>query len=388
MNEMERRTKLERLGGLEQIYVEVLYYWLQGWKASKVAEKLNQAEKTISARNTKIYSDLEVGGREELIREYSPIFFEFIKSEADLDNLGLIKAEMLRQAIALSPQSESVGKTTDIAASDGDAREEQEKSFGSNSAADHHDDQNPRSQETVGPADIRPRSRPPWVLIAGSLLVMCLVCIAGAVFARDRLPALFPQDATTPQATQTSEILVESTSTIEPSPAIQITETPLPTDTLTVTFTLTPPETITPVPTETKSPQGLTTGDELSDVRVSLRLREVKYNQGNTRVGQPVRIPIVFDFDFTNHSGQTLLLQVDQSNFRMNDDLGNEVTCEYWNVSETRPTLTQNVNDGQTIPLGVFCGRGDLPSQVKTYTLYVTGFSSLPDSTWVHKVVR
>jgi hypothetical protein len=127
----------------------------------------------------------------------------------------------------------------------------------------------------------------------------------------------------------------------------------------------------------------------LSDNRVTLKFREIRYEQGRTRVGQRPPAPIVFVFDFTNHSGETILLQLGQDKFRAEDNLGNKLTCEFWNgVTEAVETIQRPLENEQTFEISVFCGEGKVPPDVTTYTLYVTGFSSLPDSTWIAKVVR
>jgi hypothetical protein len=209
-----------------------------------------------------------------------------------------------------------------------------------------------------------------------------------------RLRGLFsPNTTTTPQAIQTTETLIEPTFTTEPSPTLQstATDTPLPTDTVTPTLTLTPTETTTPTPSATQATEGLKKGDELraTDNRVTLRLREVKYDQGTTSVGNRSWIPIAFIFDFTNHSSEPIPLDLDQTKFKVEDNLGNESKCLFWQVTEARTAIRINVDPGRTVEIGVFCGEGQLPSEVTSYILYVRGlFSSLPDSTWEHKIVR
>ena len=192
-------------------------------------------------------------------------------------------------------------------------------------------------------------------------------------------------------ATQTSVATIQPTLTITNalSPTIQFTETPLPANTLTSTVAFTPTETYTPMPTNTIPPVNLTKGAVLQDNRVTLKFKEIKYEQGRTRVGQRPPAPIVFEFDFTNHSGETILLQIGQDKFRAEDNLGNKLTCEFWNgVTEAVETIQRPLENGQTVDISAFCGEGLIPSGVTTYTLYVTGFSSLPDSTWIAEVSR
>jgi hypothetical protein len=194
-------------------------------------------------------------------------------------------------------------------------------------------------------------------------------------------------------ATEPSLPAIQSTFTIEPSATIQSIDTetsvPSPTDTTAPTLTFTPTATITPVPTETKSPIGLRINDELRDNRVTLKFQEIKFEQGRTGTGQRPPAPIVFEFDFINHSGDTILLQIGQDQFRAEDNLGNQLTCEFWNgVTEAVENIQRPLENDQTFDLGVYCGEGRIPAGVTTYTLYVTGFSSLPDSTWIAEVRR
>jgi len=192
-------------------------------------------------------------------------------------------------------------------------------------------------------------------------------------------------------ATQTPMPTIQPALTITNalSPTVQITETPLSANTLTSTLTITPTETYTPMPTNTVPPVNLTKGAVLQDISVTLKFKDFKYEQGRTRTGQRPPAPILFEFDFTNHSGDTILLQLGQDKFRAEDNLGNQLTCEFWNnVTEAVETIQQPLENEKTFNLGVFCGEGKIPAGVTTYTLYVTGFSSLPDSTWIAKVVR
>jgi hypothetical protein len=225
-----------------------------------------------------------------------------------------------------------------------------------------------------------------WGPLIGLGLAVLLGCIAVGALAYwlGRNGGFVP-------ATQTSVPTIQPTLTITNalSPTIQVTETPLPANTLTSTLTITPTETYTPMPTNTVPPVNLTKGAVLQDNRVTLKFQEIKFEQGRTRTGQRPPAPIVFEFDFTNHSGETILLQIGQDKFRAEDNLGNKLTCEFWNgVTEAVETIQQSLENGKTFDLGVYCGEGKIPPGVTTYTLYVTNFSSLPDSTWVANVPR
>src|SRR5688572_29985756 len=99
MDERERREKLEKLASLDKIYIDVMYYRLLGKDVPDIAEILKIPNtKTVYTRFTRIFERLDIQGdnkEDQLIREYSPIFFEFIKSEKDLSDWGIIRAEMI-----------------------------------------------------------------------------------------------------------------------------------------------------------------------------------------------------------------------------------------------------------------------------------------------------
>jgi hypothetical protein len=221
-----------------------------------------------------------------------------------------------------------------------------------------------------------------WIAVAGLLF---LVSVVGAfLLGRSTNP---PSTQPTPIPSATQEIPV--TETVAATATIALAAPP--SETLIPTSSFTSTLTITPLPTDTRSPFGLIRGQELSDNRVTLKLKEIKYQQGRTRVGQRPRALIVFEFDFINHSGDTIQLDIGPDKFRVEDNLENKLTCDFWNglgAFETAETIKQALDNGQTIRLGVYCGEGQIPSDVMTYTLYVTDFSSLPDSTWIVEVAR
>jgi hypothetical protein len=240
------------------------------------------------------------------------------------------------------------------------------------------EDDEPDGGDPLPPPPPQPPRVPAW-LVALAFLA-CLAVGVGAYFWGG---GFLPFATNTPVPTPT----IQFTSTPEPSltPPVQQTDTQtaLPSETLTPTLTL------TPTPTNTAPPVNLTKGAVLQDNSVTLKFKDFKYEQGRTRTGQRPVAPILFEFDFTNNSGETILLQLDQDKFRAEDNLGNRLTCEFWNnVTEAVETIQQPLESGKTWNLGVFCGEGKIPPGVTTYTLYVTGFSSLPDSTWVVNVRR
>ena len=188
-----------------------------------------------------------------------------------------------------------------------------------------------------------------------------------------------------------SETPNASTSTIEPSLTIGPTDTEIgvPTATLTPTSTLTPtpPSTITPSPTETVSPIGLKVGDILSDDRVTLKLREIRFNQGYDRIGSRIA-PVSFVFDFTNYSGETILLQFGSDDFTMTDNMGTEVNCWFFHISGAIQEVNEPLENGRTREIVARCGLGQLLPEVDIVTLSINNLSSLPDSTWVHQIPR
>jgi hypothetical protein len=389
-----RKIDIDGLLALNSEEIEIVYRRLRGETVVKVASERQIPVSTLSnQRMPKILRMLGVKTWREVEEELEIPLRSMIPS-VDALRRGWPeefreKIEALREPHGIQEKPTQVTEPTTVS-SPAESKSQSQSNVESASNTPSSQTSEPQQTGTTTTARVTPQT-PPWLAMAIPFLLLCLLLIAGAGFLIFGLPGLLGQNSTpTSQTTQTPRTLVGPTSTIELSATVQVTNTgvPLPTDTLTPTLTPTPTETVTPMPTETQSTQGLGIGDELSNDSRTLRLREIRYNQGSTSVGQPVRIPIVFDFDFTNHSDQTLLLQVDQSDFKVKDNLGNEATCEYWNVSKTQPALEKNVNNGQTISLDVFCGKGDIPPQVTTYTLFVTGFPSLPDSTWEHRVVR
>lgn len=186
------------------------------------------------------------------------------------------------------------------------------------------------------------------------------------------------------RATETPVPTIQLTSTSEPSPTIQPTDTQtaLPTDTLAPTLTETPTETIIPIPTDTKSPIGLLKGDALVDTRVTLQLNDIQYNQNYDRIGQR-RAPISYLFDFTNHSGETILLRFNTNDFKISDNTGATANCEFYLITGATKEINTELKNGDTIPIVARCGLGTLSASVNTVTLTVSAFSSLPESTWV-----
>lgn len=169
-----------------------------------------------------------------------------------------------------------------------------------------------------------PRRRRLWGLLILVLLGCLGIGVGGYLLGRGNIPIPF-LDTATPTITYTPTLTPTFT------PTETFTPTLTPTDTLTPTETLTPTPTQTQTPTETQSPLGLTVGDSLSDNRVTLKLQLLKYEQGRTRIGHKPLAPIIYDFVFTNHSGDTILLEITPDKFYAEDNLGNKLTCDFWN---------------------------------------------------------
>jgi len=111
MNSRERREKLKKLAELKDIHVEVLFYRFLGKPVAEIPEMLGKLHpnreydtSTVWNRFTTIFKTLGITGDDKqaklalLIKEYSPIFLEFVKSEEDLERWGFIRAEMLTEA--------------------------------------------------------------------------------------------------------------------------------------------------------------------------------------------------------------------------------------------------------------------------------------------------
>jgi hypothetical protein len=138
---------------------------------------------------------------------------------------------------------------------------------------------------------------------------------------------------------------------------------------------------------EFQSARSLDVGDEIKNDQVTLKLKEVRYNELYDRVSQPIA-PISYYFDFTNHSGDTLLLQADGDNFVMTDNTGYKENCWFVVVVAADPGINIEIPHGETRQIIARCGRDRMNENVSTVTLAITDFSSLSDSTWVHEVRR
>lgn len=220
----------------------------------------------------------------------------------------------------------------------------------------------------------------------GRILTLGLAVLLGCVIVG--VAAYFLGRGTIGAATQTPAP-VQLTSTSEPSATIQITETvtALPGETSTPSFTLTPPATDTLLPTNTLSPFGLVVGQELSDSRVTLKLVDVRFNEGYDRVGSRVA-PINHVFEYTNHSGDTLLVQFNTSHFVIEDNTGRTAECWFFRAPFAFEEWNLPLNDNSTEIITTRCGDGRVPQGVTSYTLTIHPFTSLPESTWVVEVPR
>ena len=390
MDVREKREKLEKLASLTGPQVQVMYYRCLDKTVGEITNILELTnEGTVWTRFTQIFKKLGVSGEEELVLQYSPIFLKYIKSEEDWKNWGHIRAAILDEAHTVSSPAvagfesplPSEGESSRI---ERESAQTVEKSASSNSSS-----QTPELQQsnTEKNGEVLPRRRIPWPLIAVPLFILCLLCIAGAVFARPLLVNILSRGTTTPQATQTSGTQVQDTSTPEFSPTVQITDTsvPLPSETLSPTATLTLTATLTPLPIDTKSPIGLVKGDELSDNRVTLKLTDIQYNQKYDRIGAKVA-PISFFFDFTNHSGETIVLQFDSSDFQTVDNTGYEADCWFYHISGAIEKVNEPLNNGDTREIVARCGLGNINLNVTTVTLTIHPFTSLPESTWIAQI--
>ena len=371
------KFNIDGLLGLAPEEIKIVFLRLRGETVEETATHLNMSPATVYSRITGICKMLDLKNWKEIEAELRVPLMRIIPNVRALEEGW---PEAFREKIeALREPNEPPEEPQ--------ASKEPPNVIG--------DSSNPVTSEDIPkkPNQTPQRPRIPWPVIAIPLLILGLGCIAVLVFGGSFLATVFRRTPAPTTVSETPAPQIENTSTPQPAftPTVQMTDTAilLPTDTLTLTLTFTPTTTLTPIPTDTKSPIGLVKGDELSDNRVTLKFQEIKFEQGRTRTGQRPPAPIVFVFDFTNHSGDTILLQIGQDKFRAEDNLGNELTCEFWNgVTEAVETIQQPLENGKTFDLGVFCGEGKIPPGVTTYTLYVTNFSSLPDSTWIAKVIR
>lgn len=219
-----------------------------------------------------------------------------------------------------------------------------------------------------------------WGRIIGVGLAVLLGCaVVGALAywwgTRQNPPPLHP----TPLPTNTQAAVTAT------FPQASATLTLLPTETAAVTLTPTLAFTETPIATETQSLTGLKVGDVLEDDRVSLELTNIIYNQHYDKVGGMIA-PISFVFDFTNHSGQTLVLQIGKHDFHSVDNTGYETDCWFYHISGASQETNEPVDNGDTVQIVARCGMGTLKQNVSLVTLTVHQFTSLPESTWVIQI--
>jgi DNA-binding CsgD family transcriptional regulator len=392
MDVRENREKLEKLATLTSAQVQVMYYRCLDKTVSEITNILDlDNEGTVWARFTQIFKKLGVSGQEELVLQYSPIFLKYVKSEEDWKNWGHIRAAMLDEAHTLSSQAINAVESSLPSEVESSRTEGGSEETVTNSATSNLSAQTPRSQQndTEKTVQVSPERRIAWPLIAIPLVILGLLCMAGIAFGIPFLGNIISPDTTptSAAATQTSVPLIQATSTREPSPTVQLTDTAilLPTETLTPTATRTPTSTLTLMPTITKSPIGLVKGDELQDNRVTLKLTDIQYNQKYDRIGAKVA-PISFFFDFTNHSGETIVLQFDSSDFQSIDNTGYEADCWFYHISGAGEKVNEPLNNGDTREIVARCGLGNLNPNVTTVTLTIHPFSSLPESTWIAEV--
>jgi hypothetical protein len=133
------------------------------------------------------------------------------------------------------------------------------------------------------------------------------------------------------------------------------------------------------VPTSNLQP-----GQEISNERVTLRLKEVRWEVGR---GDNTLVPVAFIFEFTNNTQDTILLQYESEDFMLIDDKGNVSHCLFYHVFGPRSKVSEPLGAGRTIGIPAFCGIGRVAQDVSSYTLKVH-LSSLPESTWIAEVKR
>jgi len=206
--------------------------------------------------------------------------------------------------------------------------------------------------QSLPPILIAPERRGPmWgrlIVLGLAVLLGCIVVGALAYWLGSQRNAPAP---TAILAIATQQVVVTETL----AETATITVTSLPMATLVPTMTPTLPPSLTPIATDTKSPIGLTKGDELPDNRVTLKLKDVVFNIGYDRIGQR-RAPVAFIFDYTNHSGETIVVQFDTSNFVTEDNTGRTAECWFYTISGAVDKWTSNLNAGDTLEIATRCG--------------------------------
>lgn len=187
-------------------------------------------------------------------------------------------------------------------------------------------------------------------------------------------PATPPPIPSDTQVVPITETLVE---TAQATYTASVTETLAPTSAHTATLT------ITSAPTETKSPIGLQKGDEFRNDRVTLRFTDFAFYEGYDRIARKIAA-ISYRFEFTNHSGETILFRVDGSNFRVADNIGVEYPCVFEDGVYITPELDKPIENGSTLQILLRCGPNqEFGDDVNQTTLTVSGSSNLPETTWV-----
>jgi DNA-binding CsgD family transcriptional regulator len=371
-----KKINIDGLLALKLEEIKIIFLRCRGETVEDTAKELKIGASTIYSRMPKIYELLGVSNWGEIEEELCIALRRIVPNTRALDEGW---PEAFREKIeALREPVEPQTRTTPPSA----IPPSPEPTFA-------------QARNTSGQAS-PPQRRIPWPLIAIPLLVFGLLCIAGIVFGLPLLGNIFEQEPTQSEPTQTTEPTVPDTSTSEASATIEptITEVILPTDTIAPTFTfvatdtLTPMASETPIPTQTKPPIGLTVGDELRDDRVTLQLLEVRYFEGYDRVGQRVA-PISYIFEYTNHSGGTLVVQFDTDNFVIEDNTGSTAECWFFLSPFTAfEEWNSTLNDNASVIITARCGLGRAPDDVTSYELTIHPFTSLPESTWVVEVPR
>jgi len=218
-----------------------------------------------------------------------------------------------------------------------------------------------------------------WIPLAAVSILVLLV----GVF-------LLGRGTAQPVATTAPTQEVVSSPTSQPSVGGLPSETiqpPLPTDTEvpinTPSPTPTSEPTFTPAPADTQSLFGLQVGDVLSDDKVTLALTKTEFYEGYDRIARKIAA-ISYWFDFTNHSGVTILLRVDGSNFKVADNLGVEYSCVFEDGVYIETELDKSIENGNTLQILLRCGPNqEIGDDVNEITLTVSGSEDLIESTWV-----
>lgn len=345
----------DRIKALSSQQIEILFWKQRKLPDKEIAAKFGYGEKWLDARMGEIYKELG----------FDPQMHSKTKNKILVDEIfPLVKL--------LTDDDEDT--LSDWPLIDKPVDQDKDQDIATDSDATKTVDQDRSNRRSIRT----------WIWIPIALLF--LAALSGAFWLGRNNASQTPPPTAVTGAVASIQVNPTQTATIPPlTDTVPVTDSP--TDTLTPTLTLTPPATFTLMPTDTKSPLGLVKGDELSDNRVTLKLTDIQYNQKYDRVGAKFA-PVSFFYDFTNHSGETIVLQIESGDFHSVDSTGYEADCWFYHISGAGQQINEPLDNGATRQIVARCGLGYLNPDVTTVTLTVHPFTSLPESTWVVEIPK